>query len=95
MLYLSAYLEANRDLYYDRLLGVSRDGDWTGWRRFFLTGVQEQAQQNQTRAVAILGLYEEFKPRVLELIRSQDAIHALDWWEPATTAFRACSSASG
>jgi len=31
MFYISAYLEARRDVYYERLLAVSRDGDWTGW----------------------------------------------------------------
>jgi hypothetical protein len=36
MFYISAYLEANRDAYYDGLTAVSRDGDWTGWCRFFL-----------------------------------------------------------
>ena len=30
MFYVSAFLEANRDEYYERLLAVSRDGDWTG-----------------------------------------------------------------
>ena len=29
--YISAYLEARRDAYYDGLLVVSRDDDWTGW----------------------------------------------------------------
>ena len=43
MFYISAYLEANRDEYYDRLLAVSRDGDWTGWCAFFLGAIQQQA----------------------------------------------------
>ncbi|HET6383401.1 MAG TPA: Fic family protein [Armatimonadota bacterium] len=29
--YISAYMESHRDEYYDRLLAVSRDDDWTGW----------------------------------------------------------------
>ena len=28
--YVSEYLESHRDEYYDRLLAVSRDDDWTG-----------------------------------------------------------------
>ncbi len=79
MFYLSAYLEAQRDSYYERLLAVSRDGDWTGWCRFFLLGVREQAEQNLGKAQAILALYERLKPAVIELTRSQYAIHALDW----------------
>jgi len=33
--YISAYFEQHRDEYYERLRGVSRDGDWTGWCEFF------------------------------------------------------------
>jgi len=42
--YISAYFEANRDEYYDRLLRVSSNDDWTGWCIFFLTAVIEQAR---------------------------------------------------
>jgi len=79
MFYMSAYLEKNRDAYYEGLLSVSSTGDWTDWCRFFLTGVQEQAEANLEKAQTILALYEELKPRVAELTRSQYAIHALDW----------------
>jgi Fic family protein len=79
MFYISAYFEANRDAYYDRLLAVSRDNDWTGWCRFFLEAMQSQAQENERKAQAILRLYESMKPQVAEMTRSQYAIHALDW----------------
>jgi len=39
MFYLSAYLEANRQQYYDRLLSVSSKNDWTEWCQFFLTAL--------------------------------------------------------
>ena len=29
--YISAFLERRRSEYYDRLLAVSKDDDWTGW----------------------------------------------------------------
>jgi Fic family protein len=45
LLYLSAYFERNRSEYYDRLLAVSRRGDWEGWLRFFLTGVRDQSRE--------------------------------------------------
>lgn len=79
MFYVSAFLEANRDEYYERLLAVSRDGDWTGWCRFFLGALKAQAEENQQKAAAILGLYERMKREVADLTRSQYAIHALDW----------------
>lgn len=34
MFYISAYLEARRDAYYEQLLSISRDGNWTGWCGF-------------------------------------------------------------
>lgn len=77
--YISAYLEAHRDAYFERLLAVSRDGDWTGWARFFLEAVQTQAETNTAKVEAMIRLYEDMKLRVAELIRSQFAIHTLDW----------------
>ena len=49
--YLSAYLEARREEYYDRLLAVSRDGDWTGWCVFFLGALTAQAESNATPSI--------------------------------------------
>jgi Fic family protein len=79
MFYISAFLEANRDEYYERLLTISRDGDWTGWCEFFLRAVQIQAEENLRKTRAILDLYNSMKPRIVELTHSQYAIHALDW----------------
>ncbi len=77
--YISAHLEAHRDEYYERLLAVSRDADWTGWCRFFLGAVRTQADANHEKAEAILQLYEELKPQVTATTRSQFAAQALDW----------------
>ena len=77
--YISGYFEARRDTYYERLLAVSRDGDWTGWCAFFLEAVRVQAEDNLAKARAILDLYNDLKRRMPELTRSQYAIRALDW----------------
>ena len=79
MFYISAYFEARRDAYYEGLLAVSRDDDWTGWCRFFLQAVQAQAEDNLTRTQGIIDLYDNMKSRVDELTRSRYAIRALDW----------------
>ena len=50
MFYISAYLERNRDVYYDRLLAVSRDGDWNGWIAFFLEALARQSEENSQKA---------------------------------------------
>lgn len=79
MFYISAYFEANRDQYYERLLAVSRNNDWTGWCAFFLDAVRQQAEVNHRKAVEILGHYEECNSRIRQLTRSQYSIQALDW----------------
>ena len=42
MFYVSEYMESNREEYYSRLKGISRDGDWTGWVEFFLDAVESR-----------------------------------------------------
>jgi len=79
MFYLSAYLESNRDEYYDRLRAISRDRDWTGWCRFFLNAVVIQAQENLDKTRAILELYDRKKIVITEATHSQHAIKALDF----------------
>ena len=79
MFYISAYFEARRDDYYERLLTVSRDDDWTGWCRFFLKAVRTQAEENLAKAQGIIELYEDMKDKVAEMTRSRYGIHALDW----------------
>lgn len=79
MFYISGWLEARRDEYYERLLAVSRDDDWTGWCRFFIEAVKVQAEENLTRTQAILKLHEDLKHRLPEMTRSQYAMRALDW----------------
>lgn len=77
--YISAYFEANRDEYYERLLSISRDGDWTGWCKFFLQAVKAQALENLNKANNILDLYDKIKSQIVTLTHSQYAIHALDY----------------
>ena len=79
MFYISAYFEARRDAYYERLLAVSRDDTWTEWCGFFLEAVRVQAEENLTKARGILDLYEDMKGRVADVTRSRYAIHTLDW----------------
>ncbi len=79
MFYISAFFERNRDEYYERLLTVSRDGDWTQWVSYFLEAVIQQAQENQRKADEILGLYERSKAEFSKVIHSQYSINALDF----------------
>ena len=78
-LYLSEYLESNRDEYYERLLAVSRDRDWSGWCVFFVRAVAEQAIRDRDRAQATLDLYDELKDAMPEMTKSPYGVRALDW----------------
>jgi Fic family protein len=50
LVYISGFLEANRDLYYGLLYRVSSEGDWISWIRFFLTAIAFQAYDALLRA---------------------------------------------
>lgn len=78
MFYLSEFFEENHEEYADRLLFITKSGDWQGWIEFFLTAIIEQAKQNMERAGKIHSLYEEMKTRFQNATRSQFAINALD-----------------
>ena len=77
--YMSAYLEANRDAYYDQLLNISITGDWTDWCSFFLQALKIQADENGQKARTILALYEKTKQIVADQTHSQYSIQALDF----------------
>ncbi len=78
--YISTYLESNREEYYERLSAVSRDDDWTGWCSFFLKALTQQAIDNESKAKAILALYESKKTWIIKETHSQYAVQALDWF---------------
>ena len=77
--YVSGYLESHRDDYYEALLSVSRDRDWTVWVRFFLEAVRTQAEESLAKTQGILALYADLKRCVPEMTRSRYAIAAVDW----------------
>jgi Fic family protein len=78
MFYMSEYLEAHRQEYYDRLLAITEQGDWHGWLTFFLTGLISQAEANLSKVQSIRDLYEETQRRVLEITHSQYSMASVD-----------------
>jgi Fic family protein len=63
LLYLSAYFEANRQVYYDLLLAVSQHGAWEAWLSFFLRGVALQARDAVARAQRMQDLRERYRSK--------------------------------
>lgn len=78
MFYLSEYLENHREEYYQRLKGISAEGDWNAWIAFFLQAIATQATQNSARVTDIQSLYEEMKLAIHEATHSQYTVHVLD-----------------
>lgn len=78
-LYLSLYFKQNRADYYDALQRVRTHGDWEGWLRFYLVGVEEVATQATATARALLSLFERDRARVHKVGRG--AASALSVYE--------------
>lgn len=88
LLYLSDYIEAHRQQYYDSLQRVRTDGDWPGWCRFFLAGVEATSRAAVRQASRLTDLREAYRQR---LARKPSALRLLDelFVNPYVTAGRA------
>lgn len=69
LLYLSLYLKAHRQEYYDLLMRVRQDGDWESWLQFFLTGVRDTANQAAETARRLLALFDADRDKIQPLGR--------------------------
>jgi Fic family protein len=67
LLYLSLYFKQHRQQYYDLLQSVRLTGDWEAWLRFFLTGVEETANQAGQTAKALMKLAAVDEQRILSI----------------------------
>lgn len=77
LLYLSAYIEAHRQDYYDLLQRVRTEGDWNSWIRFFLTGMTETARTAVKQAARIMDLREDLRERLRNAPRALGLVDAL------------------
>lgn len=77
-LYISGYLESNRDKYYQCLENISDKGDWLGWIEFFLNAVIKQSENNLILVRKIINLYEQKKREISDLLHSDQSIYILD-----------------
>jgi len=66
LLYLSHFLKLHRSEYYDRLTAIRVDGNWEGWIRFFIRGVNETASEATDTAQRIVRLREQHQREVGE-----------------------------
>lgn len=59
LLYLSLYLKAHRLEYYDRLTAVRKNGDWEGWTKFFLKGIEQTAVEAVETAKKVIAFRQQ------------------------------------
>ncbi len=64
LLYLSAFFEATRREYYDRLLAVTQSSEWEEWLEYFLNGVARQSEDAVSRAARINDLLARWRKAI-------------------------------
>ncbi len=88
LLYLSLYLKRHRATYYDLLQRVRLRGEWEEWLDFFLSGVEETANQAAETAARLLQLFQKDRARLHALGRkgaSALRLHDVLQKQPVTT----------
>jgi Fic family protein len=78
LLYLSAFFEAHRLDYYDRLLAVSQRGDWKNWLLFFLKGISSQSLDAITRIEHLGRLRAAYRERLRAERAAERLLQTLD-----------------
>ncbi len=63
LLYLSAFFEATRQDYYERLWAVTDQGAWSAWLEYFFNGVTRQAEDALNRAARINTVLADWRLR--------------------------------
>lgn len=64
LLYLSAFFEATRSEYYDRLSAVTMDSQWTPWLEYFLNGIARMSEDVLSRAERINLLLQKWRKQI-------------------------------
>lgn len=71
ILYLSLYLKANRQTYYDLLTEVRSHGTWKTWLEFFLIGITQSSKQAMQTAQKINDLFKVDRDTISHLRRAR------------------------
>jgi Fic family protein len=66
LLYLSDYIDTNRQDYYGLLQRVRTHGEWGAWLRFFINGVLEISKEASSRIATLLELHRRYTALVRE-----------------------------
>lgn len=78
VLYVSEFLEENREEYYYKLNKIDEENGWIEWILFFLRAVETQSNKNIEKIKKLQGLYEEYKIIINEILNTKNSIYILD-----------------
>jgi Fic family protein len=78
LLYMSPWLERNKDRYIDTMFEVSRSGDWVRWFEFFLLAVAESASETITVIENLKTLQTEYHEKFQTARRSALILKIID-----------------
>lgn len=77
LLYLSVFIEAHRQEYYELLQRVRTHGDWGSWLRWFLRGVELTARDAAARAATLMSMREVNRARLAQKATATRLLDAL------------------
>ena len=78
LLYVSPFIEANKEEYVDAMFAVSSRGDWERWLKFFLKAVKESCSGATATIEMLNALQERYRDRLREQTRSVTALTIAD-----------------
>lgn len=92
-LYISDYIERNKDLYYDMLTRVRTHNDMIGWIKFFLEAIIETSKVAKEKFRKVVKLTKEMDEAIMDLsVKPENAKKVLDvlYDEPAINRKKIC-----
>lgn len=78
LLYVSSYIEANKDEYIDAMFAVSSQGDWERWLRFFLLAIKESCAETTKTIGRLNELQERYRGLLHAKSKSMSALSIAD-----------------
>lgn len=78
LLYVSPFIDANKDEYIDAMFAVSSEGDWERWLRFFLRAIKESCVETTKTIGRLNALQERYRGLLHEKSKSVSALSIAD-----------------
>lgn len=78
LLYISPFIEANKDEYIDAMFAVSAAGDWERWLRFFLRAIKESCDETTQTIGKLNVLQERYRSLLQQNTKSVSALQIAD-----------------